>query len=116
MDHERHVLKLHSPNDFEQLTRLVYDTLRSGQESGIVIVFGVHMIVYTKTEEGLEYWVPRRSTTKMSYPGKLDNTVGSTFASGEKATDCMVRESAEEASLPESYTRAKPKSCGALSY
>ena len=84
-----------------------YDTLRSCHKSGIgVMVFDVHMIAYTKTQDGLEYWVPRRSKTKMSYLGKFDNTVGGSLTSGEKTIDCMVRESAEEASLPESYSRA----------
>ena len=63
-----------------------------------------------------QYWVPRRSKKKMSYPGKFDNTVGGSLASGKKAINCMVRGSAEEASLPESYIRANLKSCGALSY
>ena len=150
VDHEKRILTLHSPNDFQQRTQLVHDTLRSGHDSGKVealrrwnkeifaiydsdgqhimdmvgsglplfgvIVFGVHMIAYTRTEEGRKYWVPRRSKTKMSYPGKLDNTVGGSLASGERAIDCMVRESAEEASLPEEYTRANLKACGALSY
>ena len=51
----------------------------------------------------------------MSYPGQLDSTVGGSLASGERAIDCMVRESAEEASLPESYTRANLKLCSTLS-
>ena len=150
MDHKKHVLKLHSPNDFQERTRLVHDTLRSGHDSGEVealqrrnkdsfaiydsdgqhimdmvgsglplfgvVVFSVHMIAYTKTKDGFKYWVPRRSKTKMSYPGQLENTVGGSLASGEKAIDFIVRKSAEEASLPESYTRANLKPCGALSY
>lgn len=146
MDHEKHVLKLYSPNDFQQRTRLVHDTLRSGHDSGKfevlrrwnqelfaiydsggqhimnivgsglpffgVIVFGIHMIAHT----GLKYWVPRRSKTKTNYPGQLDNTVGGSLASGEKPVNCIIRESAEEAALPENYTRANLKPCGALSY
>ena len=144
VDHEKHVLKLHSPNDFQQRTRLGNDTLRSDHDSGKieavqrwnqesfaiydsdgqhimdmvgsglplfgVIVFGVHMIAYTKTKDGLKYWVPRRPKTKMSYPGNFDNTVGGSLASGEKAVDCMVCESGEEASLREHYTRANLQS------
>lgn len=150
VDHEKRILKLLSPDDFQQRTSLVHDTLRSGHNSGKVealrhwnketfavydsdgqhvmdmvasglplfgvIVFGVHMTGYTKTEESLKYWVPRRSKTKIGYPGKLDNTVGGSLASGKKAIDCMVRESNEEASLSEDYTRANVKPCGALSY
>lgn len=40
-----------------------------------VIVSGIRMIAYMKTEDGLKCWVPRRSRTKMSYPGKFDNIV-----------------------------------------
>ena len=36
VDHEKHVLKLHSTNDFQQRIRLVHDTLRSGHDSGEV--------------------------------------------------------------------------------
>lgn len=150
MDHEKHVLKLHTRNDFQQRTRLVHDTLRSRHDSGKVealsrwnqelfaiydsdgqhimdmvgsglaffgvIVFGAHMIAHTKTEDGLKYWVPRRSKTKTSYPRQLDNTVGGSLASGEKAVNCMIRESAEEAPLPENYARLNLKPCGAMSY
>lgn len=81
-----------------------------------VIVSGIRMIAYMKTEDGLKHWVPRRSRTKMSYPGKYDNIVGGSLASGEKAVDCMLRESAEEAFLPNNHNSANFKSCGALSY
>ena len=43
------------------------------------------MIAYVNTkEEGRKFWVPRRSRTKMSYPGMLDNTVGGSLKLGEK--------------------------------
>ena len=35
---------------------------------------------------------------------------------GERPIDCIVREAAEEASLPESYTRENVRACGTLSY
>ena len=52
----------------------------------------------------------------MSYPGMLDNTVGGSLRSGERPIDCIVREAAEEASFPESYTREHVRACGTLSY
>ena len=53
---------------------------------------------------------------KMSYPGMLDNTVGGSLSSGERPIDCIVRESAEEASFPEDYIRDNVKACETLSY
>lgn len=149
LDHEKRILKLHSPNEFEHRTRLVHDTLRLGHNSGKVealrhwnkesfaiydsdgqhimemvgsglplfgvVVSRIHMIAYTKTKEGFKYWVPRRSKMKLSYPGKFDNTVGGSLASGETTIDCMVRGSTEEAYLPEDCTCGNVKPCGALS-
>ena len=81
-----------------------------------IINFAVHMLVYVQTKHGRRYWVPRRAKTKLSYPCMLDNTVGGSLSSGERPIDCIVRESAEEASLPEEYVRANVKSCGTLAY
>ena len=52
----------------------------------------------------------------MSYPGMLDNIVGGSLRSGEKPIDCIVCEAAEEAAIPESYTRENVRACGTLSY
>lgn len=79
--------------------------------------FAVHLTAYVKTEDGTtRYWVPRRAKTKRTYPGILDNSVGGSLASREQSIDCIVREAAEEASLPPEFTRARIKACGALSY
>ena len=45
----------------------------------------------------------------------LDNTVGGSLSSGEHPIDCIVRESAEEASFLEDYIRQNIKACGSLS-
>ena len=81
-----------------------------------IITYGVHMIAYVDDDEGRKFWVPRRAKTKMSYPGMLDNTVGGSLRSGERAIDCIVREAAEEAAFPEEYTREHVRACGTLSY
>ena len=84
-----------------------------------IVNYGVHMIAYVHTkddDEGRKFWVPRRSKTKMSYPGMLDNTVGGSLRSGERPINCIVREAAEEGSFPESYTREHVRACGTLSY
>lgn len=75
------------------------------------------MIAYVNTkEEGRQFWVPRRSRTKMSFPGMLDNTVRGILRSGEKPIDCIIREAAEEGAIPESYTRENVRACGTLLY
>ncbi|KAL9115352.1 MAG: hypothetical protein Q9227_000673 [Pyrenula ochraceoflavens] len=81
-----------------------------------IINFGCHLLAFTRTEEGFKWWVPRRSMTKMSYPGMLDNTVGGSLSAGEEPLDCIIREAREEASLPEEETRRNIVSCGTLSY
>ena len=81
-----------------------------------IVNFAVHMLAYVKTKDGLRFWVPRRSKTKLSYPNMLDNTVGGSLSSGERPIDCIVRECAEEASLPQDYIRENIKACGTLSY
>ena len=48
--------------------------------------------------------------------GNLIALWGAVSLRGEEAVDCLVRESAGEASLPQDYIRAKLKPCGALSY
>lgn len=82
-----------------------------------VVNYSVHMLGWVTTKNGVKkYWVPRRSMTKMSYPGMLDNTVGGSLSSGEKPIDCIIRECEEEISLDPAYTRANIKACGTVSY
>lgn len=78
--------------------------------------YGVHMTVYVQTEEGMKIWVPRRARNKQTYGGYLDNTVAGGLSTGEKPFECMIRESAEEASFPEDLVRSKAKTCGTVSY
>jgi isopentenyldiphosphate isomerase len=78
--------------------------------------YGVHMTGYTTTPSGEIHriWVPRRSFTKSTYPGMLDNTVGGTLRAGETPLECIIRESCEELCIPEEYTRARILPCGML--
>ena len=82
-----------------------------------VVNYAVHMLGWvTAKDAGKKYWVLRRSLTNMTYPGKLDNTVGGSLSSCEKPIDCIVRECEEELSLDPAYTHANIKPCGTLSY
>ncbi|KAI7604510.1 hypothetical protein KC319_g21893, partial [Hortaea werneckii] len=61
-------------------------------------------------------WVPRRAATKQTYGGMLDNTVAGGIATGETPFESIVRESAEEASLPEELVRKNAKAVGTVTY
>ncbi len=81
--------------------------------------YGVHMTAYTVSPEsshGIKIWVPTRAANKSSYPGMLDNTVAGGLMTGEDPFECMIRESDEEASLPEEIVRAHCKLTGAITY
>ncbi|KAI3320969.1 NUDIX hydrolase domain-like protein [Xylariaceae sp. AK1471] len=81
-----------------------------------IVNYSIHMICWVMTVEGMKLWVPHRALTKMSFPGKLDNTVGGSLASGESPIDGIVRECEEELCLEPSYVRANIRPCGINSF
>ena len=94
---------------------LVLSMERSATPLFGVVTYGVHMTGYVQTDEGMKIWAPRRALTKQTYPGMMDNTVAGGLSTGEKPTECLIRECEEEASLPEELVR-KAKACGTLTY
>lgn len=80
-----------------------------------VVTYGVHMIGYVVTDEGMKIWTPRRALNKQTYPGMLDNTVAGGLSTGEKPFECLVREAEEEASLPADLARTA-QACGTVTY
>ncbi len=89
---------------------------RSGSPLFGINSYGVHMTAYVNGPEGIRIWVPRRTRTKQTYGGMLDNTVAGGISIGEKPLECVVREAAEEASFPAELVRTKAKACGTVSY
>ena len=81
-----------------------------------IVNFAVPLLAYVDTNEGIKFWVPRQSKTKMSYPGMLNNSVGGSLSLGERPIDCIVREAAEEGAIPKEYTRKNVIPCSTLSY
>ncbi|KKK13329.1 hypothetical protein ARAM_001996 [Aspergillus rambellii] len=81
-----------------------------------IVSYGIHVTCYVEDSTGLRLWVPRRSKTKQTYPGMLDNTVAGGMSTGENPFECFVREAMEEASLPEDIVRANATSVGCVSY
>lgn len=77
--------------------------------------FGVHMHGYVRRPDGLHMWIARRSRTKITFPGMLDNMVAGGQPLGLSLADNLVKECAEEADIPEHLARAAVPT-GAVSY
>ncbi|GAA5880408.1 hypothetical protein JCM8547_007895 [Rhodosporidiobolus lusitaniae] len=79
--------------------------------------FGVHCTAYVE-EDGkpLRFWVPRRSATKQTWPSMLDNTVAGGITAGDTPRYSILRECAEEASLPPSFVSPRLKAAGCITY
>lgn len=61
-------------------------------------------------------WVPRRSATKATWPGYLDNTVAGGIIAGMSPLETIIKECDEEASLPEDLVRSQLRHVGAATY
>ena len=84
-----------------------------------IVTYGVQLLAYQDASAGgedLGIWIARRAKTKRTYPNMLDSTVGGGLPTGESPFDCLIRESAEEASFPEDLIRSKAKACGTVNY
>jgi len=64
---------------------------------------------------GLSLWMQRRSSTKQTWPGKLDNFVGGGLSEGLGVLDTAVKEAGEEANVPEDLA-VKMRGAGAVSF
>ncbi|CAK4033757.1 related to thiamin pyrophosphokinase-related [Lecanosticta acicola] len=96
---------------------LMFSMERSASALFGIVTYGVHMTAYTRNAEGeMKLWVPRRAAEKQTYGGMLDNTVAGGIATGERPFESLVRESAEEASLPEELVRKGAKAAGTVTY
>ncbi|KAI4897154.1 hypothetical protein NFI96_015198 [Prochilodus magdalenae] len=78
--------------------------------------YGVHVNGFSRDGDGnLSMWVARRSKTKQTYPGKLDNLAAGGLAAGCTVKHTLVKECEEEACIPASVAqRATP--VGTISY
>ncbi|KAK8845386.1 hypothetical protein IAR55_006099 [Kwoniella newhampshirensis] len=78
--------------------------------------FGVHLTAYEGEGQDMKIWVPRRSKTKPTWPGRLDNSVAGGIPSGMTPFDSIIKECDEEASLPGDLVRKHIKATGVMSY
>ncbi|CRG84360.1 putative protein YJR142W [Talaromyces islandicus] len=81
-----------------------------------IATYGVHMTGYVQDDEGVKLWVARRSKTKQTYPGMLDNTAAGGMSTGEHPYACAIREAAEEASIPNDVFSERAKPVGVITY
>lgn len=86
-----------------------------------VITYGVHIIGYVPADADgcgspLRVWVPRRSATKATFPGMLDNTVAGGLGYPYGLLETCVKECYEEAGLSEDYVLKHLTSAGVITY
>ena len=81
-----------------------------------IITYGVQLLVYRDDPDGLRVWIGRRAKTKRTFPNMLDGTVGGSLPTGETPFQCLIRESGEEASIPEQMVRDLARACGTVNY
>ncbi|XP_029102201.1 thiamine pyrophosphokinase 2 isoform X1 [Scleropages formosus] len=63
--------------------------------------YGVHVNGYRQEEDGtVTMWLSRRSRTKQTYPGTLDNLVAGGLAAGTSLQETLIKECEEEACIP----------------
>jgi hypothetical protein len=77
--------------------------------------YGVHVNGYVVDGDKLNMWVGRRSLTKPTGPGKLDQVVAGGQPAGISIADNLIKECAEEAAIPEAIA-AKAVPVGTVSY
>ncbi|CCH42559.1 Nudix hydrolase [Wickerhamomyces ciferrii] len=85
-----------------------------------IVMYGIHANCYIPKELSstgeIQFWIPRRSKTKSTHPGMLDNTVGGGLGHPFGVFDTLIKESEEEAGLERSFVKKNAKAVGTVSY
>jgi 8-oxo-dGTP pyrophosphatase MutT (NUDIX family) len=104
-----------------------YAVTPGGRESAVCVVdraaaayfgvrsFGQHLNGYVRGADGIRMWVGRRARDRLLFPGALDNMVAGGLPHALTLEENLVKESAEEAAIPERLAR-KAVPVGAISY
>ncbi|ORY93952.1 NUDIX hydrolase domain-like protein [Syncephalastrum racemosum] len=78
--------------------------------------FGAHLNAFVRDTDGsIKMWVARRSRTKQTWPGMLDNCVAGGVAWQQTTRETIVRECNEEASIPHEIAE-QARNAGAVTY
>lgn len=71
-----------------------------------IMMIDVNMTLYSRSNtRELQLLAPQRSMTRTTNPGKLDNSVARGVPAVVDSFECLIREAADEASLPEGLTQ-----------
>ncbi|KAL6234572.1 hypothetical protein BDW75DRAFT_231041 [Aspergillus navahoensis] len=84
-----------------------------------ILTSGVQLTCYIDDpQRGLLLWIARRSRTKQTYPGLLDNTAAGGLETRffGRPIEAAIREAVEEGSLDENLVRKGLRGVGAISY
>ena len=99
--------------DFEQPAMLVID--RASAPYYGIKAWGQHLNGYVRKNGELFMWIARRSATKKTFPGKLDNMVAGGLPYEITLSQNIVKECQEEATVPDDILQSV-QSVGAISY
>ncbi|KAM4663923.1 uncharacterized protein O3C94_012137 isoform 2-T2 [Discoglossus pictus] len=77
--------------------------------------YGVHVNGFLRRGADIFMWIGRRSLTKPSYPGLLDNLAAGGISAGAGVWETLIKECTEEACIPESIA-ITAKAAGTVSY
>ena len=80
-----------------------------------VKAYGVHLNGYVRDGGQIKLWVGKRADDRPIEPGKLDHLVAGGLPSHISPFDNLMKEAAEEASIPKELAR-RAKPAGALAY
>ncbi|KAI9683580.1 MAG: hypothetical protein M1829_004883 [Trizodia sp. TS-e1964] len=103
-------------NSNEGQRELLFNVERSAASLLGVVTYGAHMNAYVWDAGRMKIWVPRRATSKQTYGGYLDNSVAGGITSDDGAWETIIREAAEEASIPRQMMTQSARPCGAVTY
>jgi isopentenyldiphosphate isomerase len=78
--------------------------------------YGCHINGYIKRNGEYLMWIARRSKTKPTYPGKLDNFVAGGLTAGLSPSECATKELEEEAGLVGNELVKRLKQVDSISY
>ncbi|VDB87129.1 unnamed protein product [Peniophora sp. CBMAI 1063] len=106
-----------SEDDLDTNSNYVFSMERASCALFGVVTYGVHMTVYEQDDDGaIRVWVPRRSATKQTWPGLLDNSIAGGIPARSSPGWSMAKEAMEEGSIPEATFEKYAKAVGVISY
>jgi isopentenyldiphosphate isomerase len=77
--------------------------------------YGQHLNGFVRTDDGIKFWIARRSADRVNFPNRLDNMVAGGLPQNLGLRENLLKECREEASVPEDLA-SKAIPVGALTY